>query len=85
MEQSSKLDDLTESPNATEATHVKQSLMSTVHNCEKCSEPLTGDFIRALNRTFHIKCFTCAVSLFFSQAGLAFPPPPAPRSVVLPV
>ncbi|CAM0137142.1 unnamed protein product [Umbelopsis sp. WA50703] len=38
----------------------KQSVPTTVHHCGKCSEPLTGDFIRALNRTFHIKCFTCA-------------------------
>ncbi|KAG2171655.1 hypothetical protein INT43_008035 [Umbelopsis isabellina] len=43
-----------------EASQQKQSASTNVHHCGKCSEALTGDFIRALNRTYHIKCFNCA-------------------------
>lgn len=31
--------------------------------CKKCGEPLTGQFVRALNGTFHLECFKCHVSL----------------------
>ncbi|EED13239.1 Rho GTPase activator (Lrg11), putative [Talaromyces stipitatus ATCC 10500] len=27
--------------------------------CKKCGEPLTGQFVRALNGTFHLECFKC--------------------------
>ncbi|RMJ23167.1 GTPase-activating protein [Aspergillus sp. HF37] len=27
--------------------------------CKKCSEPLTGQFVRALGATFHLECFMC--------------------------
>ncbi|KAI9722695.1 MAG: hypothetical protein M1812_001626 [Candelaria pacifica] len=27
--------------------------------CKKCSEPLTGQFVRALGGTFHLDCFRC--------------------------
>lgn len=30
--------------------------------CKKCSEPLTGQFVRALGGTFHLDCFKCRVS-----------------------
>jgi hypothetical protein len=30
--------------------------------CGKCGESLTGQFVRALGDTFHLDCFTCAVS-----------------------
>lgn len=30
--------------------------------CKKCGEPLTGQFVRALNGTFHLECFKCHVS-----------------------
>lgn len=30
--------------------------------CKKCGEPLTGQFVRALDGTFHLDCFKCAVS-----------------------
>lgn len=65
MELTAKLNDLTESiHNPTPTEHVPEinPQLTRVHKCEKCSEPLTGDFIRALHHTFHIKCFTCAVS-----------------------
>lgn len=29
--------------------------------CKKCEEPLTGQFVRALNGTFHLDCFRCRV------------------------
>jgi serine/threonine protein kinase len=34
-------------------------------NCEKCSEPLTGQFVKIppRNQRFHLECFTCAVSI----------------------
>lgn len=31
--------------------------------CKKCGEPLTGQFVRALNGTFHLECFKCRVRL----------------------
>lgn len=30
--------------------------------CQKCNEPLTGQFVRALGGTFHLECFKCQVS-----------------------
>ncbi|KAJ6172753.1 hypothetical protein N7470_001820 [Penicillium chermesinum] len=27
--------------------------------CQKCTEPLTGQFVRALGGTFHLECFKC--------------------------
>ena len=30
--------------------------------CGKCGEPLQGQFVRALDNTFHLDCFTCHVS-----------------------
>ncbi|KAJ5157862.1 Rho-type GTPase-activating protein 1 [Penicillium canariense] len=27
--------------------------------CQKCNEPLTGQFVRALGGTFHLECFRC--------------------------
>jgi hypothetical protein len=29
--------------------------------CGKCGEPLAGQFVRALDSTFHLECFTCQV------------------------
>jgi hypothetical protein len=29
--------------------------------CKKCGEPLTGQFVRALDGTFHLDCFKCRV------------------------
>lgn len=29
--------------------------------CKKCDEPLTGQFVRALNATYHLECFKCEV------------------------
>jgi hypothetical protein len=34
----------------------------TLRTCGKCSEPLTGQFVRALGGTFHLDCFKCRVS-----------------------
>ncbi|RMZ84605.1 hypothetical protein DV737_g1097, partial [Chaetothyriales sp. CBS 132003] len=33
---------------------------SSVRTCNKCREPLTGQFVRALHGTFHLDCFKCA-------------------------
>ncbi|KAK0733887.1 hypothetical protein B0T26DRAFT_736701 [Lasiosphaeria miniovina] len=30
-----------------------------VRTCKKCGEPLTGQFVRALDGTFHLDCFKC--------------------------
>lgn len=29
--------------------------------CKKCDKPLTGQFVRALDGTFHLECFKCRV------------------------
>lgn len=34
----------------------------TLRVCKKCNEQLTGQFVRALNGTFHLDCFRCRVS-----------------------
>lgn len=31
--------------------------------CKKCGESLTGQFVRALDGTFHLDCFKCRVSI----------------------
>lgn len=31
--------------------------------CQKCNEPLTGQFVRALGGTFHLECFKCDVCM----------------------
>jgi len=30
--------------------------------CAKCNQPLSGQFVRALENTYHLECFTCHVS-----------------------
>ena len=30
--------------------------------CAKCNKPLSGQFVRALENTYHLECFTCHVS-----------------------
>lgn len=34
-----------------------------LRTCKKCGEPLTGQFVRALDGTFHLDCFRCRVSV----------------------
>lgn len=34
----------------------------TSRTCGKCSQPLLGQFVRALGDTYHLECFTCEVS-----------------------
>jgi len=34
----------------------------TLRLCKKCGEQLTGQFVRAINGTFHLDCFRCRVS-----------------------
>ena len=43
----------------------------TVRVCKKCSEPLTGQFVRALGGTFHLDCFRCRVGLQTQRRLLA--------------
>lgn len=38
-----------------------------VRICKKCSEPLTGQFVRALGGTFHLDCFRCRVGSISPQ------------------
>lgn len=35
--------------------------------CGKCGEPLAGQFVRALDNTFHLDCFTCHVCTIFTR------------------
>ena len=39
-----------------------RSASGQVRICKKCGEPLTGQFVRALDGTFHLDCFKCRVS-----------------------
>lgn len=41
--------------------------------CKKCGEPLTGQFVRALDGTFHLDCFKCRVSYPFVCAVTVTP------------
>lgn len=43
--------------------------------CNKCGEPLRGQFVRALDGTFHLNCFKCRVRLPVSASPLHPPPP----------
>lgn len=43
--------------------------------CKKCGEPLTGQFVRALDGTFHLDCFKCRVSRLDKALSLGHPPP----------
>ncbi|KAL2178530.1 uncharacterized protein P884DRAFT_268537 [Thermothelomyces heterothallicus CBS 202.75] len=36
-----------------------RSASGQVRTCKKCGEPLTGQFVRALDGTFHLDCFKC--------------------------
>lgn len=40
-----------------------RSASGQVRICKKCGEQLTGQFVRALDGTFHLDCFKCRVSL----------------------
>lgn len=46
-----------------------------VRTCSKCGESLTGQFVRALDGTFHLDCFKCRVS---PPSCLEPPSPPNP-------
>jgi hypothetical protein len=39
-----------------------RSASGQVRTCKKCGESLTGQFVRALDGTFHLDCFKCRVS-----------------------
>lgn len=41
----------------------------TLRLCQKCAEPLTGQFVRALGGTFHLECFKCRVCSINWGAG----------------
>jgi hypothetical protein len=44
------------------STNGQQRRPSGSRICGKCGEPLQGQFVRALDNTFHLDCFTCHVS-----------------------
>ncbi|KAL4960891.1 GTPase-activating protein LRG1 [Aspergillus stella-maris] len=46
-----------ERPRPNGRSHAKAPGSSRV--CKKCSEPLTGQFVRALQATYHLECFKC--------------------------
>lgn len=39
--------------------------------CKKCGEALTGQFVRALDGTFHLDCFRCRVSAGLPSLSLS--------------
>ena len=41
----------------------------TLRLCQKCTEPLTGQFVRALGGTFHLECFKCRVCPLYYVPG----------------
>lgn len=38
---------------------------SATRTCAKCGNSLSGQFVRALDATYHLECFTCHVSIAF--------------------
>ncbi|OJJ04370.1 hypothetical protein ASPVEDRAFT_784510 [Aspergillus versicolor CBS 583.65] len=40
-------------------SHAKSPGGASSRICKKCSEPLTGQFVRALMATYHLECFKC--------------------------
>lgn len=38
-----------------------RSASGQTRTCQACGEPLTGQFVRALDGTFHLDCFKCQV------------------------
>lgn len=54
--------------------------------CQKCNEPLTGQFVRALGGTFHLECFKCEVRGDLAQTKptpCLSPPPLQPSGETL--
>jgi hypothetical protein len=41
--------------------HTSNSTKREQRTCAACEQPLTGQFVRALNGTFHLECFRCRV------------------------
>ena len=54
-----------EKPRSQSTTEAKKSAQRT---CKKCGEPLTGQFVRALDGTFHLDCFRCEVGVVVHAA-----------------
>lgn len=50
-----------------------RSASGQVRTCKKCGESLTGQFVRALDGTFHLDCFKCRVSPPTMCRGLRAP------------
>ncbi len=44
-------------------TNGSKRTSKTTRICGKCGQGLTGQFVRALEDTFHLECFTCHVSI----------------------
>lgn len=44
-----------------------RAVSGQVRSCRKCGEPLTGQFVRALDGTFHLDCFKCRVRTLPAQ------------------
>lgn len=40
-----------------------RSASGQTRTCQACGEPLTGQFVRALDGTFHLDCFKCQVRI----------------------
>lgn len=51
-----------EERNRSRARSGGRSGSGSVRVCHKCGEQLTGQFVRALDGTFHLDCFKCRVS-----------------------
>jgi hypothetical protein len=51
-------------------THGNRKGSGQMRICEKCGEPLTGKFVRALGGTFHLDCFKCKVSSIRGLRGV---------------
>lgn len=47
-----------------------KSSSGTLRTCKKCTEPLTGQFVRALGATYHLDCFRCKVSRLVRPVGI---------------
>lgn len=55
-----ELPDYYKQPTASGLLPAQQSEKRARKTCAKCNQPITGQFVRALERTFHMDCFRCA-------------------------
>lgn len=69
-----------------DSDEIASATLRSSHVCPKCNDPMTGMYVHALGRDFHLDCFKCEVSssLKCQSRDHIFPPFPPPRLGILP-